>query len=143
MTEISINTPIEKVWKTLVNFEDYKNWNPFIIDIKGDAKFGQFPTVTIKPPNKKNMKFKPKIICVIENHELKWLGRLFIPGLFDGEHRFLLKKIADGKTHFLHSECFTGILQKPILKLIMESTRAGFELMNFALKKYCEMEEII
>ncbi len=39
-TEILINAPIDIVWKTLTNFEDYKNWNPFIIDVSGEIHKG-------------------------------------------------------------------------------------------------------
>ena len=41
------------------------------------------------------MKFKPKIMKFDPVNELKWLGKLWIPKLFDGEHSLIIKKIDD------------------------------------------------
>jgi hypothetical protein len=30
--------------------------------------------------------FKPKVLSVRPERELRWLGRLFVRGVFDGEH---------------------------------------------------------
>ena len=137
-TEILINAPIEKIWTILTDFSSYKNWNPFIQDIQGQPQLNERLIITIKPPKKKKMIFKPKIISVIDNAELSWIGNLFIPGIFDGQHSFRLKKLSDNKVHLSHSESFSGILKKPIFQLIHESTQQGFDQMNQALKNLCE-----
>jgi len=122
----------------LTDFGSYKKWNPFIQDIQGKPHLNERLIVTIKPPEKKKMVFKPKIISINEKTEFSWIGNLFVPGIFDGQHCFLLKKLSDNKTQLTHSECFSGILKKPIFKLIKESTHLGFEQMNQALRRRCE-----
>lgn len=138
-TEITINAPIDIVWTVLTDFNSYKNWNPFMQDIQGDARLNERLIVTINPPGKKKMVFKPKIISLSNKTEFSWIGNLLIPGIFDGHHSFLLKKVSSDKALLIHSEQFSGILKKPIFRLIKESTESGFEQMNQALKKRCEL----
>lgn len=73
-------------------------WNPFIKAISGEPKTGSRLSVHIVPPGKSGMWFKPTVIAVRPEHELRWLGHLMVPGIFDGEHYFLLDPIGDDRT---------------------------------------------
>lgn len=84
------------------------------------------------------MTFRPKVLVAEPNTELRWLGRLLIPGLFDGEHYFRLSSLGSNRTRLVHGERFSGVLV-PFAKSSLESaTRAGFEAMNKALKARAE-----
>lgn len=136
-TEIIIRSNPEKIWDILTNFENYPNWNPFIIFVKGKVEERNQITVKIAPPNGKAMIFKPKIITRRENRELKWLGTVLFKGLFDGEHRFELKDNGNGTVTFVQSEQFRGMftgLFNP------EKTKNGFNEMNRKLKELAERE---
>ena len=37
-TEITINASTEIVWKVLMDFENYSNWNPFVTRIEGEPE---------------------------------------------------------------------------------------------------------
>jgi len=37
------------------------------------------------------MTFRPTILKAEPNRELRWLGHLLVPGLFDGEHIFTIE----------------------------------------------------
>ncbi|MDC1067701.1 SRPBCC domain-containing protein [Candidatus Kapabacteria bacterium] len=132
VTKRIINKSPEYIWNHLVDFRSYSKWNPFITNINGERKIGANLDVTIKN-GKSEMKFKPKILCIKENKELRWKGKLLITGIFDGEHYFILNKLGDDKTELIHGEIFTGILSGVILKKIKEKTIQGFEKMNQAL----------
>ena len=136
-TEIEINANIEKIWRLLTNFEKYPDWNPFIKNISGKKQIGEKLKVSVKPPKGEGMTFKPKVISFDENKEFRWLGKFLFSGLFDGEHYFILQKINDKNTRFIHGENFDGILVKLFVKSL-EKTKAGFKLMNQALKMECE-----
>ncbi len=140
-TEITINAPKEKVWNTFTNTENYTAWNPFIESIKGDLKVGEQIAVNLTPPNGKAMTFKPNVLVFEKNKEFRWLGKLFIKGVFDGEHYFQLIDNQDGTTTFVHGEIFNGILVS-LMGSILENTKIGFELMNEALKKEVEKNEV-
>lgn len=137
-TEITINATVDKIWNILTDFDSYQQWNPFIQKIQGKPQLNQRLVITIKPPEKKKMIFKPVINSMLEKSSFSWVGNLIMPGIFDGQHSFSLKELPNNQVQFIHTECFTGILRKPIFKLLGQSTASGFEQMNQALKKRCE-----
>ncbi|HSJ69937.1 MAG TPA: hypothetical protein VK921_19815, partial [Anditalea sp.] len=70
--------------------------------------------------------------------ELVWLGRLIIPGIFDGRHEFRLEETEVGETLFIHSESFSGILVPFMKKDLDTKAKKGFENMNKAIKSLAE-----
>lgn len=69
--------------------------------------------------------------------ELRWRGSLPIPGLFVGEHYFVITPVGDGKSHLTHGEHFHGLLV-PLLGGMLKASEAGFKDMNSALKQRAE-----
>jgi len=136
-TEIFINASPETVWSVLTGFENHPHWNPFIKSIKGEKIVGKSITVSIKPPDGSGMTFKPVILKFEPNKEFRWKGKLGIKGIFDGEHYFILDKISDNQTKFIHGENFSGVLVR-IMGKALNKTKEGFNLMNESLKKECE-----
>lgn len=134
-TSIIIDAPIEKVWQTLTNFEAYPNWNPFVKSVKGNVGVGHTIEVMLLLEGMKPQIFKPQVLEFGKNYTLRWLGKLGMKGIFDGEHYFQLKTISKQQTVFIHGENFRGILSGLILKMIGKKTKKGFEAMNEALKK--------
>lgn len=137
-TQIQINTSAEKIWNTLTAFEKYHDWNPFIKSLKGELKAGNQIEVFITPPNAKGMTFKPLVLSVEKNKTFRWKGKLFVKGLFDGEHIFEIEDNGNGSCLFVHRELFSGILIPLMKDMLDNNTRHGFESMNQALKKRCE-----
>jgi len=80
------------------------------------------------------MMFRPRVVAVDEARELRWLGRLLLPGVFDGEHRFALHPLAEGRTRFERGERFAGLLVPLVRGRLDGDTRRGFDEMNAALK---------
>ena len=137
-TEIEIDATPERIWSHLTDFAAYPQWNPFIRSIRGIAQKGSKLYVRIQPGGSKGMTFHPTVLVSDPGRELRWLGRLLLPGLFDGEHRFVIEPVTAGKVRFQQSETFSGILV-PFFKSSLErNTRSGFEEMNLAFKKRVE-----
>ncbi|KAB1192716.1 SRPBCC domain-containing protein [Haloferax sp. MBLA0076] len=133
-TSIEIDAPPERVWDTLVDFDTYDEWNPFM-RIAGRANVGATLVVHLRPPGGRESVFEPDVTKCEKHREFRWLGHLFVPGLFDGEHQFRLEPLDGGtKTRFVHAETFSGILAGLVLRFIGDKTKAGFEAMNEALK---------
>ncbi|MBN2611083.1 MAG: SRPBCC domain-containing protein [Bacteroidales bacterium] len=137
-TSIQINANPEKVWAILTDFNEYPNWNPFIRSIKGEVEPGRKIKVHLTPPDALSMVISPRVVSFKKNKELRWLGHLLLPGLFDGEHRFELVQNEDGTTTFVQSEQFKGILVSMFKALIDINTLNGFKLMNQKLKEQAE-----
>lgn len=140
-TEIKIDAPVRVVWDLLTNFDYYPQWNPFIQEISGDQTVGAQIEVFIKPPNSNGMRFKPKILSYKPEEELKWLGSLCIPKLFDGKHGLILEKINENKVLFIQKEEFKGLFV-PLFSRLLKDTESGFKLMNQALKREAELVKL-
>ena len=136
-TEIHIEAPLEAVWDILTDFARYPDWNPLIPHAEGPIREGATITVRIEPPGGRGMTFRPTLRRVEPHRELRWLGHLWIPKLFDGEHIFELHP-EDGGTRFVQRETFSGLLV-PLLWGSMEGpTHRGFQAMSRALKARAE-----
>ncbi|RIZ67822.1 MAG: SRPBCC domain-containing protein [Methylococcales bacterium] len=133
-TEIEIDATPEQVWSILINFIDYPQWNPFVRSITGIAKMGEQLTVLVQPTGAKAMTFRPKVLNASPNHEFRWLGHFLLPGIFDGEHYFIIEAISSERVRFIHSEKFTGLLVKLFKSSLETATKQGFIAMNEALK---------
>ena len=133
-TEIEINAPAEKVWQVLTDFAAYPEWNPFVRRGKGEISVGARLHIYIQPSGGKGMSFRPTVLVADPNREFRWLGHLWLPGLFDGEHSFLIEPLADGRVRFVQRERFGGLLLPLLSKMLDRDIRRGFEEMNRALK---------
>ncbi|MGZ3790351.1 MAG: SRPBCC family protein [Bacteriovorax sp.] len=136
-TEIKINAPVQVVWNVLTDFSRHPEWNPFIKSIVGTLSPGERLKVHICPPGQSGMSFAPFVLKVDPEKEFSWKGKLLVPGLFDGEHFFLLENIGPNETRLVHGEQFSGLLV-PLLKSMLSRTKMGFDLMNQALKERAE-----
>jgi hypothetical protein len=131
-TEIEIAAPPERVWTVLIDFDSYPDWNPFIRRITGQPAVGSRLEVRLEPPEGRGMTFKPSVLKAQAHQEFAWLGRLMVPGIFDGEHRFELHP-RNGGTLFVQREVFKGIVDA-----LLGGSLRGFDAMNAALKRRAE-----
>jgi hypothetical protein len=133
-TEIDIDAPVDEVWAHLVDLSAYGDWNPFITSATGSAEVGRRLTLRMEPPGGRAMTFRPVVTEASHGKVFEWLGRLGVPGLFDGRHRFELTATPTG-TRLVQREEFKGLLVRPLRRSLDTGTRAGFEAMNEALRR--------
>ena len=136
-TEITIDATPERVWSVLSDFGAYPDWNPFIRRIDGEAAVGERIEVNLQLADSKPKTFRPRVEAFDPPRELRWLGSLGFPGIFDGAHQFRIEPTGGG-TRFVHREEFRGVLAGLILRFIGAKTSSGFEAMNTALKQRAE-----
>ncbi|WP_406657558.1 SRPBCC domain-containing protein [Methanolobus sp. ZRKC2] len=137
-TDIEINAPAEKVWHILTDFENFEKWNPFILIKKGKLEAGSQLEVQLHPPGSKPMSFKPTVLKVNPVREFRWMGSMWIKGIFDGEHAFRIEELDKSRTRLIQCERFRGILAPLVLYIMGENIKAGFKEMNLSLKKISE-----
>jgi hypothetical protein len=137
-TEIEILASAERVWELLTGFAGFPRWNPFIRWVKGDIKVGALLEVMLQPSGTRGMIFRPTILAIEPGRELRWIGHLLVPGLFDGEHTFTIEPLGADHVRFIQSERFTGLLVPVFSRGLDTDTRRGFEDMNRALKELAE-----
>jgi hypothetical protein len=130
VTEVLLDAPPARVWEVLTDGARYSAWNPFIRSMIGEMVVGGRLENTMTPGGGAPMTFRPTILACEPGRELRWLGTLGVRRIFDGEHRFELHDLGDGRTRLVHAERFRGVA---LWVMDVERFRADFEAMNRAL----------
>jgi hypothetical protein len=90
-------------------------------------------------PGREPMSMQPRLLVVQPDHELRWKGRLWLPGLFDGEHAFVLTSLENGRTRVDHWERFGGVLLPIARSMVYDATVQSFHALNAALAQRAGM----
>jgi hypothetical protein len=135
-TAIDIAASPAVVWRVLTDFASYPEWNPFIRRLTGEPRVGARLEVTAQPAGRKAMTFKPTVLVADPERQLRWLGRVLMPGVFDGEHAFIIETTPAG-CRLRQEEDFGGVLV-PLFGTMLRDTAKSFEAMNLALKQRAE-----
>ena len=137
-SQIEIEASAERVWQVLTNFAAYPEWNPFIRWVNGRPEVEEQLVVRMRPSGTRGMTFRPTVMKVEANRQLRWLGHLLVPGLFDGEHIFEIEELGRDRILFIQREIFKGLLVPLLARSLDKNTQKGFEEMNRALRKRAE-----
>lgn len=133
-THVFIDAAPEAVWALLTDPAEHQAWNPNIHCIAGRFVAGERVRLTMGKPSGGEITFHPRVLVARPGRELRWLGRLGLPRLFDGEHYFLLSPEGRG-TRLVQGERFCGLL---LWVMDVQRFRADFERANEALKARAE-----
>ena len=128
--EIEIAVSPERVWQVLTDFSALPEWNPFMRSAQGEPREGERIQVRLKATGGMGMTIKPTIIKADLGMELQWLGRLLVPGIFDGRHFFIIEPLGDDSVRFVQHEEFTDALVPFLMAMVWKSTLRGFQEMN-------------
>lgn len=134
-TETDIDAPAERVWQVLMDFDAFPEWNPFIRLVRGRPEVGSRLDVEIGASGARAMRFRPTVVKVVPNREFRWLGRVAVRGLFDGEHIFELEPRGSLGTRFVQRERFRGLFVPFLARRLEKDVRRGFDEMNRALRE--------
>jgi hypothetical protein len=138
VSQIEIDATAEQVWEVLTDFAAYPQWNPFIVSAEGHPEVDSTLTLRMQPVDARPVTLTPTVLEVSVGHRLCWLGRVVIPGIFDGEHVFTIDA-RDGKGVTLRQvERFTGVLVPFLARSLDRHTLPAFVKMNEALKARAE-----
>lgn len=137
VSQVEIGSLPERVWDVLTDFVTYPDWNPFIRRASGELREGARLEVVIQPPGRRATTFRPVVVKLEAGRELRWLGRLVLPKLFDGEHIHQLEPLGEDRTRYVQSERFSGALVG-LFRRQLDDTLRSFEAMNEALKVRAE-----
>jgi len=139
-TVVEIAAPIERVWALLSDFAAYPQWNPFITAVTGRLRKGARLELHLAPPERPPVMVRARLLVIRKPTVLRWSGEVVAPGLFDGIHSFQLESLGESSCRLRQSERLFGVLAPMLAPGLLDSTRAGYEAMNRALKERAERE---
>jgi len=141
-TQIDIKASAERAWQVLIDFNNYSQWNPFIRQINGAPKVGTKLEIHLHTASGKRRIYKPTVTKLEAYHELRWFGKSFVPGMFNGEHIFNIETLGVNHILFLHREVFTGLGVALAGDRLDRDLYQSFEKMNNAFKEKLEKAAI-
>jgi len=137
-TQIEIDAQASRVWDVLIDLSSYPDWNPMIRHAEGELRPGERLKLHFEPVGQKRRNFRPRLLVVEPNQELRWQGQPGVRWLFESEHVFVIEPTEDGKTRLDHDMIFHGLLIPLVRNILEAATRRPFEDMNRALKDRSE-----
>ena len=137
-TEIEIGAPIEKVWSVLIDFENWKEWNPIVNNVSGNAVKGSKLKIVMKGKDgTDSMKYDAVITDIEEPKSFRWRATMMAGFLFTNDKIFDLESTGSG-TKLIHREEFTGLLLSLFWSKLEKGALPMLKTMNEALKSKAE-----
>ena len=133
--EIEINTPREKVWEVLTDFEKMSEWSSSFQRLEGEFKEGGKATSYYKGPMGE-MSFDHTIIEFKEGESFGWSDPVML-GMKD-HHTFRLESLPNGNTRFIQTDGVQGGVSWLMGKMLEKNMAKGYETFNQELRERVE-----
>ena len=129
---VDIDAPIGRVWEVVTDFKAYPQWNPFITQMSGEPKEGSIFDVTVNLQGRKDTKFKPRLVRMVEKKEMFFQGTI-VKGLLKNEHLYTLESLGDDRTRLFQRLALKGLMSL-LSGGMMKDSQKGLDMMNSAAK---------
>ena len=134
-TEIVINVPKEKVWSTLIDFEQMPQWSKTLQKINGDLTNGSRTNVDYIFKGKLR-EIKHTMVEFVEGTQFGWSDTLI--WLTKDHHIYRIESLNDGKSKFIQKDKVKGVTALLVAKMLMDEMIKTYPAFNEALKKTVE-----
>lgn len=160
ITEIDLPASAARVWVVLTDFASYRRWNPAIRSIDGVLAEGGRLRVNLRREVLQHrspgalhalrglafrswlalngMSISVLVTKLLPERELRWVGRLPVPKMFEGEHFFRITDKPDGGVRFTQGERYAGLLEPAFRQAVDAINRDSMNAVNRALKGHLE-----
>lgn len=130
--EITINAAPEKIWKALIEMDDYPNWNPVMELLEGKVQEGERVKYKFTQDKSTVSEIGATVIQVTPNELLNQKGG--IPLVLTFNHKYLIEPVGNSTKLTIHED-YKGIgvnFWNP------QPVEEAYKRLNFALKKKVE-----
>ena len=136
--EIEIDAPIERVFEILRDLASYPEWNPFTPRVESTLEIGAPIHLHVRL---RGETLSHRVEWVTANEaprKLCWEMKMGAAFLLRAERCQVLTPQADGRTHYVTEDRFTGLLTPLVMRLFGPAMQRGFADCAVALKKRAE-----
>ena len=133
---IEIAAPPAAVWKVLMDWGRYGEWNPTLRAIAGQPRRGARITVSVASPVG-TLAIPAVVTRLAPNSGITWHSRMRLSGLFDRDHLIDVSPDPLG-SRLTQTQTFAGILSPGAAVVATGTVREGLARMNAALKERVE-----
>lgn len=143
-TSIFIAAKPDRIWKQLIGFNRFAEWNPFILSIDGQRGLGEKVLLKLRlataDGRMADRDISARIIKWEDEHEIRWGHGSWIPGWMDFEHWVRIAPCKGG-ANVHHCMRVSGLLAGLLRPDYFTMFESGFAAMNAALKDVVETQE--
>ena len=133
---LDIAAPSTAVWRELIDWASYPDWNPMLRAIAGKPRVGAKINVSVASPVG-TVQIPAVVMRLVVNSGITWHSKLPLSGLFDRDHIIEITPTPEG-SRITQTQTFGGALARPASVFATGTVRAGLEAMNAALKARVE-----
>jgi|SRR5215471_8457558 len=137
-TEIVINATPARVWDVLTDFSHYPDWNPFVLEVQGAVSQNARIRYRFEMPRGVRIWTAATVPVFERERELRFSAHFLTPGVFRGDHYFVIRPAGRDGVTFHHGEVISGLLFPAIRLILQNYGRPQFQALNRALKQRAE-----
>jgi len=137
-TDIEISAPRSRVWQVLTDFYRYPEWNPFVLEVKGEVYQGAPIRYRFEMPRGVRIWTAAVVLSFKQESELRFSADLITPGFFRGDHYFIIEPTDRDFCIFHHGEIISGLLFPAVQLILRKHGPPIFQALNEALKQRAE-----
>ncbi|HJV65251.1 MAG TPA: SRPBCC domain-containing protein [Geomonas sp.] len=141
-TEIALQAPAERIWELLSDFCLYPQWNPLIVQAKGQAKEGAQLELTVQLPAIPPFPIKPRLLCADPHSRLLWRHSLAFPALMSWTYGIELEPLGQGRLKLIQKSSFGGVLGPLFSFALGNSMELGMSEFNKAVTRWGEQGNV-
>lgn len=133
-----IAAPVALVWDVLVDFDNYHRWNPFTPQVETNFAVGSPVILHVDMPGRSKSVRTEWINLVEPSQTICWGMQMGHASLLCANRWQSLRDLGEGRTEYLTTDYFSGVLTPLVMALYGEPTRLGFQSVGDSLKSYVE-----
>ena len=135
--EITIDAPIERVWRILRDVHRYGEWNPFTPRVETTLEVGDPVHLHVRLVGPRLLH---RVEYVTRNapYTLGWEMKMGTRTLLHAERVQVLTAVDEERTHYMTEDTFAGWLRPLVLGLLGKAMERGFTDCAAGLKKASE-----
>ena len=139
-SDISIDAFPKRVWDVLTDFDRYTEWNPLFLSAEGSLTNGSRIRLTHKPPFRRSVELRGRIVRLEPGRELVVKTGTVIPGLYQCESEFRLE-VTDRLVRLHHRHSYRGLVMAMIAGAHGIRMQEGCYALNLAIKRRSENQD--
>ncbi len=132
-----MNSTAQEVWDAMMDFENYGDWNRWVVKLEGDAKLGG----KVRAYNEQGISLKLKITSIEAPYKICWVDVTWFTHFGLGGWRCRsIEVLPDNQgIKFTNHFEFTGIFGGALAHFTRKMLKEGMELENESLRTFVEM----
>ena len=138
-----INAPVDAIWRALVDFKRYAQWNPFTPLVATDLAIGSPVTLHVDMPGASRMIRTEWINLVEPEQTICWGMHIGHPVLLCANRWQILRPLDDDRAEYRTEDKMSGLLTPLVMARYGGAMQQGFQSVADGLKHWVENGEPI